>query len=77
MFVLIMFSCDTLQKVADSSGINVNNPINTAPSISNDEVINGLKEALTIGATKGAEQASNVGGFLKNDIIIPPRIESK
>ena len=57
MFVLSMFGCDTLQQVADSSGINVNNPINTAPSISNDEVINGLKEALTIGATKGAEQA--------------------
>ena len=72
MFVLTMFSCDTLQQVADSSGINVNNPINTAPSISNDEVINGLKEALTIGATKGAEQASNVGGFLKNDIIRLP-----
>ena len=61
LLILCMFSCDTLQQIADSSGINVNNPINTAPSISND----GYKQfkGLTIGATKGAEQASNVGGF--------------
>ena len=38
-------------------------------SISEKEVSKGLKEALTIGVTKSCEKASNIDGFLKNDLI--------
>ena len=38
-------------------------------SISEKEAYNGLKEALTIGVTKSCENASNIDGFLKNDLI--------
>lgn len=38
-------------------------------SISEKEVSKGLKEALTIGVTKSCKKASNIDGFLKNDLI--------
>ena len=43
-----------------------------AGALSNEQVIKGLKEALNIGVNKGSEQASAVGGFLKNDLIRIP-----
>ncbi|PDH49213.1 MAG: hypothetical protein CND37_02210 [Bacteroidetes bacterium MED-G20] len=48
-------------------------------SLSNDEVIKGLKEALSIGIEKSTEKASAIGGFLKNDLIripFPPEAKS-
>ena len=41
-------------------------------ALSNDQVIKGLKEALNVGVNKGSEQASAIGGFLKNDLIRIP-----
>ena len=41
-------------------------------ALSNAQVIKGLKEALNVGVNKGSEQASAVGGFLKNDLIRIP-----
>ena len=38
-------------------------------SISEKEVSKGLKEALTIGVTKSCKKASNLNGFLKNELI--------
>ena len=71
-FILLgLISCDTLQQVANTAGVNLSTE-NTSPVLSNQEVISGLKEALTMGAIKGAQQASAVGGFLKNDIIRLP-----
>ena len=69
--LLGLISCDTLQQVANTAGVSLSTE-NTSPALSNQEVISGLKEALTIGAKKGAQQASAVGGFLKNDIIRLP-----
>ena len=69
--LLGLISCDTLQQVANTAGVSLNTE-NTSPVLSNQEVISGLKEALTMGAKKGAQQASAVGGFLKNDIIRLP-----
>ena len=69
--LLGLISCDTLQQVANTAGVSLSME-NTSPALSNQEVISGLKEALTIGAKKGAQQASAVGGFLKNDIIRLP-----
>jgi hypothetical protein len=41
-------------------------------SLTNDEVIKGLKEALTIGTNKSASNASKADGFLKNARLFIP-----
>lgn len=38
-------------------------------SLSNDDIIKGLKEALSVGADKSVNKLSAVDGFLKNDAI--------
>lgn len=43
-----------------------------APSLTNDEVINGLKEALTIGTNNSSGMASKVDGYLKNPKLFIP-----
>lgn len=42
------------------------------PSLSNDEVINGLKEALNVGTNNSSGIASKTDGFLKNPAIFIP-----
>jgi len=37
--------------------------------LSSDEIANGLKEALQVGATKGTEKLSSVDGFFKDAVI--------
>lgn len=47
-------------------------------SLTNEEVVKGLKEALSIGAQKSAEAAAQVDGFYKNPkIFIPWPAEAK
>jgi hypothetical protein len=50
--------------------VTINKPSNNA--LSNDEVVKGLKEALSKGVEKGSKQASKIDGFLKNDEIRLP-----
>ena len=38
----------------------------SAPSLSNSEVINGLKEALSVGTTNSSGLAAKADGYLKN-----------
>ncbi len=42
------------------------------PSLTNDEVINGLKEALSLGTNNSSGTASKLDGFLKNPAIRIP-----
>lgn len=50
----------------------------TAPSLSNDEVIKGLKEALTVGTNNSSGMAAKVDGYLKNpQLFIPWPAEAK
>lgn len=44
----------------------------TTPSLTNDEVIKGLKEALSIGTNNSASTASKTDGFLKNARLFIP-----
>jgi hypothetical protein len=47
----------------------------TGAGLSNDDIVAGLKEALTTGATKGSETLSQVNGFFSNaalKILLPP-----
>ncbi len=48
-------------------------------ALSNTEIVNGLKEALTQGATNGTTKVSAVDGFLKNaaiKILMPPEAQA-
>lgn len=70
---LVLASC-VLEEVANDvlTTTTTTGGTNAAPALTNDEVIAGLKEALTIGIKKGAEMASMTDGFFKNDFIKIP-----
>jgi hypothetical protein len=75
---------DVLNKTKDAAGTNttVTNVITTTeeilnsntktPSLTNEEVINALKEALSIGTKNSSSLASKTDGYLKNDKIFIP-----
>lgn len=53
--------------------VNSVNTTNTGGNkLTNEEVIQGLKEALSVGTNNSASMASKVDGFLKNDLIKIP-----
>lgn len=66
-------SCDILESVASEV---VNTSAGTdgsgVPALTNEEVIAGLKEALTVGIKNGAASASQLDGFFKNPKIFIP-----
>ncbi|GGB84356.1 hypothetical protein GCM10011325_09930 [Dyadobacter sediminis] len=46
--------------------------------LSENEIVNGLKEALNVGITNGSAEASKVDGFFKNELIkiaVPPEAQ--
>ncbi len=65
-------SCDVLEDVAGSVGTTSGTGGDTKPSLTNSEVIAGLKEALQVGIKNGASKASAVDGFNKNPLIYIP-----
>jgi len=66
VIVCIFCSCSsqTMKSILDS--------VNSSTPLTNNEVIAGLKEALTIGARESASFASAVDGFYKNPKIAIP-----
>jgi len=74
---LTFTTCDVLEDVAGNvGGGTTSGGGDTKPSLTNDEVISGLKEALQIGIKKGAGLASKQDGFFKNPKIFIPWPES-
>ena len=70
----------TAAAVIDKAGVllGAGQGVPVAPSLTNDEVIQGLKEALTVGTNNSARLASNVDGYLKNPkLYIPWPAEAK
>jgi hypothetical protein len=68
----IFTACDVLEDVA-STVVNTGSTSEpTKPSLTNEEVIRGLKEALTVGIKNGASLASMQDGFFKNPAIFIP-----
>lgn len=67
LLVLVFASCDVLQQVVDSS-LSQSVPLTTT------EVATGLKQALEIGITEGANKLSATDGFFKSPykILLPP-----
>jgi hypothetical protein len=71
IYLALLFSfisCDVLQESLNA----VNTSTNTKPSLTNDEVISGLKEALQVGIKNSVNLTSITDGFLKNDSIRLP-----
>jgi hypothetical protein len=61
-------SCDVANQALNStSGSSI-----SAPKLSNDEVISGLKEALNVGISKAVNLSSAQDGFNKNQLIRIP-----
>lgn len=70
---LTFTACDVMEDVANT--VNTGNGGNGGtekPALTNEEVIAGLKEALSIGIEKGAALASAQDGFFKNPKIFIP-----
>lgn len=59
-----------LKTIKDKVEKTTNN--NTANSLSNDEVVKGLKEALEVGVKNAGDSASRLNGFNKNELIRIP-----
>jgi len=66
---VLLSSCNVLESAAGSV---VNNSSSTTIPLSNDEVVKGLKEALTVGITNSVNITSLTDGFLKNNEIRLP-----
>jgi hypothetical protein len=67
---LLFSACDVLTEVADAAMSTTGGSV--PAGLTNDEVISGLKEALSVGIKNGADKASLTDGFLKNDLIKLP-----
>ncbi|MFK8046699.1 MAG: DUF4197 domain-containing protein [Crocinitomicaceae bacterium] len=70
--MMLFTQCDVLNDVAGEILSTDGSGTTAVPKLTNEEVISGLKEALTIGIQNGANLASVTDGFFKNDIIKLP-----
>ena len=70
----IISSCDVLNQAANQAleGVNSNENNTEQPSLTNSEVISGLREALNIGIENSVKSTSVIDGFLKNSEIRLP-----
>jgi Protein of unknown function (DUF4197) len=67
--LMLVVSCG----VVDLSALPINtNGTNNPPALTNDEVIKGLKEALSVGIKNAVDSSSIADGFLKNSSIRLP-----
>jgi hypothetical protein len=64
-----LISCDIINNTIQT--VDLSNKGNS-PSLTNDEVISGLKEALQVGIKNSVELTSITDGFLKNETIRLP-----
>ena len=70
--LFVFTQCDILEDIAGEVISTGSGNETTVPKLTNEEVIAGLKEALTIGIQNGANLASATDGFFKNDFIRLP-----
>ena len=68
----LMTSCEVINQASQLVNVNNGSTQTTAPKLSNEEVISGLKEALTVGIKNSVDLTSVTDGFLKNSVIRLP-----
>lgn len=66
------FSQVNWNDAADKVNNAIKNTTGTGAGLSNDEVVKGLKEALTVGSKNSTDRASKSDGFFKNPAIKIP-----
>ncbi len=68
------FNLNQIQKEANTAKKDLNNLSNNKgkSGLSNDDIVKGLKEALTIGSNNSAGNASKVDGYYKHPVIKIP-----
>jgi hypothetical protein len=69
MLFALLISCDIINNTIQT--VDISNKGNV-PTLTNDEVISGLKEALEVGIKNSVELTSITDGFLKNETIRLP-----
>ncbi|MFM7473271.1 MAG: DUF4197 domain-containing protein [Crocinitomicaceae bacterium] len=69
--ITLLISCDVLSEASNLVN-NSTNSSNNKPSLTNDEVIAGLREALQLGIKNSVSLTSVTDGFLKNNEIRLP-----
>jgi hypothetical protein len=83
-FFIVFQSCAQQPKKSrfgeflDKAGKTINDAANSVGGLTNDEIIQGLKEALTVGISNGSSQASALDGYYKNNLIklsFPPDVQ--
>ena len=72
ILIFVTSSCEVLNEASQLVNVNGSSAQNTAPKLSNEEVISGLKEALNVGIKNAVNLSSVTDGFLKNDVIRLP-----
>lgn len=78
------YSCDSLGNIgaledAANQVLNTSGGEDAKPQLTNDEIIAGLKDALTVGIKNGASKVSQADGFFKNPTIkipFPPEAQN-
>jgi hypothetical protein len=68
-FSLFIGTCSTVDLAMVNGYVNTNTSTTSAPKLSNQEVISGLKEALQVGIKNAVNVTSITDGFLKNEAI--------
>ena len=80
-FSIYTANAQNLKSLIKQSAIQTNsiiNQISQSSQLSNSDIVNGLKEALTLGAQKSASKLSAVDGFFKDaalKILLPPEAQ--
>lgn len=69
--LLFTYSCDVVNEATNVLN-NTDSSDNSKPRLTNDQVINGLKEALSVGINNATTATSQVDGFLGNASIKIP-----
>ncbi|OFY84286.1 MAG: hypothetical protein A3F72_14795 [Bacteroidetes bacterium RIFCSPLOWO2_12_FULL_35_15] len=75
LLILNIGISQTLQNIVNQASTSLNNGSsgnNSSNPLTNDQVVKGLKEALTIGATNSTGIASKLDGFYKNPALFIP-----
>src|SRR5690606_36046609 len=75
LFTVTFSGCEVLEEAAESVLIEPTKS-SSKPSLTNQEVISGLKEALTIGIQNAVDVTAVTDGFLENSEIKLPFPES-
>jgi hypothetical protein len=73
--LLSLSNCDVVHDVVNTT---LNGSSTATPSLTNDDIIKGLKEALVQGTQKGVDVLSVKDGFFKNDavkVLFPPEAQ--